>query len=311
MVPAHDVAPIENIASGLTGLRIVMVNVFAVSRSDGSWTLVDAGLPFSAAKIRNWTAGLFGDRRPDAIVLTHAHFDHVGALRSLADYWDVPIYAHPLEMPYLTGRSKYPPPDPTVGGGLMALMSPLYPRGAVDVSDRVQRLPEDGSVPTMPGWRWIPTPGHTPGHVSFFRDEDRVLIAGDAFTTTKQESISAVMTQRPELHGPPAYYTQDWEAARLSVARLAALLPAVVAAGHGLPMSGGEMTDALQYLADNFDRVARPAVGRYARTPAVADERGLVSIPPEPAASRIPKVALATVLAGTVLLGIMRWRRAA
>jgi glyoxylase-like metal-dependent hydrolase (beta-lactamase superfamily II) len=310
MVPAHDVAPLENIASGVTGLRIVLVNVFAVSRPDGSWTLVDAGLPFSAAKIRHWAGSLFGDRRPDAIVLTHAHFDHVGALRSLGDYWDVPIYAHPLEMPYLTGRSKYPPPDPTVGGGVMSLMSPLYPRGAIDVSDRVHTLPEDGSVPTMPGWRWIATPGHTPGHVSFFRDEDRVLIAGDAFTTTKQESLMAVATQRPEVHGPPAYYTQDWEAARLSVARLAALMPAVAAAGHGLPMSGGEMTDALQYLADNFDRIARPAVGRYARTAAAADERGLVSVPPEPLASRIPKVALVTVIAGTVLLGLLRWRRA-
>jgi hypothetical protein len=75
-------------------------------------------------------------------------------------------------------------------------------------------------------------------------------------------------------------------------------------------MSGGEMTDALQYLADNFDRIARPAVGRYARTAAAADERGLVSVPPEPLASRIPKVALVTVIAGTVLLGLLRWRRA-
>ncbi len=308
MVPGHDVAPLENIAAGVTGLRILMVNVYAVTNPDGSWTLIDAGLPFSATKIRRWTEERFGQLPPRAIVLTHAHFDHVGALRSLAEYWDVPVYAHSLEMPYLTGRSKYPPPDPTVGGGLLAAMAPLYPRGPVDLRDRVRELPRDGSVPGLEGWRWIPTPGHTAGHVSFFRDSGRVLIAGDAFTTTNQESILAVATQKPELHGPPKYYTQDWDAAKLSVGRLAALLPSVAAAGHGLPMSGGEMLDALQYLADNFDRLARPAHGRYARTPAVADERGVVSVPGH---GVLPKVAIIATAAAGLVYGIVRWRRAA
>ena len=67
---------------------------------------------------------LFGHgNRPAAILLTHGHFDHVGALKTLAEEWDVPVYAHTLELPYLTGRSSYPPPDPSVGGGAMAAMS--------------------------------------------------------------------------------------------------------------------------------------------------------------------------------------------
>src|SRR5918992_1240748 len=91
-------------------------------------------------------------------------------------------------------------------------------------------------------------PGHTPGHVSLFREVDRTLIVGDAFVTTKQESATAVLTQRPELHGRPAYYTPDWESARRSVQRLAALEPWRVATGHGPPMEGPEMLADLQKL---------------------------------------------------------------
>jgi glyoxylase-like metal-dependent hydrolase (beta-lactamase superfamily II) len=110
-------------------------------------------------------------------------------------------------------------------------------------------------------------PGHTAGHVSFFRDIDRTLIAGDAFCTTKQESFFAVASQKPELHGPPAYFTTDWDAARDSVARLAALEPAFMAASHGQPMAGVETTRALRDLANRFDDVARPEKGRYVAHP--------------------------------------------
>lgn len=93
----------------------------------------------------------------------------------------------------------------------------------------------------MPGWHWIHTPGHTPGHVSLFREDDRCLIAGDAFVTVKQESLYAVATQEQEIHGPPAHFTPDWAAARQSVERLARLPPAIAATGHGTPMRGLEM----------------------------------------------------------------------
>ena len=150
----------------------------------------------------------------------------------------------------------------------MALMSKLYPRGPIDLGSRVQILPSDGSVPGFPDWRWIHTPGHTEGHISLFRERDRTMIAGDAFVTTKQESFLAVATQRPELHGPPAYYTSDWDAARESVRKLAALRPMVVATGHGRPLAGPDVADALDALARDFDRVARPSSGRYVHDPA-------------------------------------------
>lgn len=139
----------------------------------------------------------------------------------------------------------------------------------IDIGTRLQSLPSDGSVPFLPGWRWIETPGHAPGHVSLWREADRTLIAGDAVITTAQESAYAVTVQRPELHGPPQYFTPDWESARTSVLRLAELEPETLTTGHGQSLSGGEMRNALARLAADFDRVAIPRRGRY--VPAVAE----------------------------------------
>jgi glyoxylase-like metal-dependent hydrolase (beta-lactamase superfamily II) len=246
--------------------------------------------------------------RPAAIVLTHGHFDHVGALATLARAWDVPVFAHALELPYLTGRSSYPPPDPAVGGGAMALLSPLYPRGPIDLRGQVQALPEDGEVPAMPGWRWIFTPGHTPGHVSLFRETDRTLIAGDAFVTTKQESLLAAITQRRELHGPPMYYTMDWAAARRSVEVLSGLEPEIAATGHGAPLRGAAMRAGLDELARHFDDLAVPRRGRYVAVPAVAGPEGIRSVPPPVGGAR-RRLVLGLALAALAGAAVVRARR--
>jgi glyoxylase-like metal-dependent hydrolase (beta-lactamase superfamily II) len=243
--------------------------------------LVDTGMFFNSHRIMRAAERLYGpNARPRAIVLTHGHFDHIGNVRKLADAWDVPVYAHELELPYLTGRSDYPPPDSTVGGGIMGRTAFVFPRSGIDISNRILPLPGDGTIPAMPGWRWIFTPGHTPGHVSLFRESDRALIAGDAFITTQQESLWSVLTQEEVMHGPPMYFTQDWNAARESVQRLAALDPFIAATGHGPPMFGKKLLRALSWLADEFDRAAVPQDGRYVREPAVADETGTRYVPP-------------------------------
>ncbi|MEZ4728205.1 MAG: MBL fold metallo-hydrolase [Caldilineaceae bacterium] len=254
--------------------RLAIVNVVYYGKpgtGDRQWVLIDAGMTGTAPLIADAGENRFGQgSRPAAILLTHGHFDHVGALKALAERWDVPIYAHPLEFPYLDGRAAYPPPDPSVGGGLMARLAGFYPRGPINVSRWLHPLPTNGSVPEMPGWQWLHTPGHAPGHVSFWREADRSLIAGDAFITTNQESAFAVAMQRPELHGPPMYYTPDWEQARQSVERLAALNPDLVVTGHGPAMEGPEMRQALHTLARDFDRIAVPAHGRYVPEPLLA-----------------------------------------
>ncbi len=256
-----QVISIDAIAPGLSGLKITFVNVFAVTHPDGSWTLIDAALPLSAGRIKSWAQKNFG-RAPNALVLTHGHFDHVGAARELANEWDIPVYAHPLEFPYLTGQQEYPAPDWKAGGGVMPLLSPMLPRGPIDLGSRLRALPGEGaelSLAEMPGWTLLHTPGHTPGHVSFFREGDRTLLVGDAFCTTQPESFFAAnFTQPAELHGPPAYFTSDWTAAQASVRKLAALRPEVVAPGHGRPLAGPEVPAALAKLAADFQRVAVP-----------------------------------------------------
>jgi len=275
---------VHEILPDLAYRRLAIVNVVFLGRpgaGDRQWVLIDAGVMGTSSLIESAARERFGEgSRPLAIVLTHGHFDHVGALQTLANRWDAPIYAHELEMPYLSGRSAYPPPDPSVGGGLMAALSPLYPRGPIDVSHRLQKLPADGTIPPLPSWRWIATPGHSPGHVSFWRDSDRTLIAGDAFITTSQESAYAVAMQKPELHGPPKYYTQDWQSARTSVERLAALEPELVMTGHGPAMHGPSMRAALHTLATEFERIAVPPQGRYVDEPARADRSGVTYVPP-------------------------------
>ena len=268
-----DDGPVHEIAPDVAYRRLAIVNVAFVGHpGQAGWVLLDAGLPLTAGLIRSAARARFGDRPPAAIVLTHGHFDHVGVLESLVEEWQVPVYAHPLEHPYLDGTAAYPPPDPGVGGGAMALMSPLFPTSSVNVKAHLNALPADGSVPFMPGFKAIHVPGHSVGQVAFWREADGVLLSADAFITTAQESAYAAATQEPELHGPPMYFTHDWQAARDSVRRLAALRPKVVLSGHGHALRGEGLLPALDRLAAEFDSVAVPKGGRYVGHPQHARE---------------------------------------
>ncbi len=249
----------------LYSFTVQIVNIIMVGHSNQKeFVLIDTGTPFSAKKIIEEAENRFGENcRPKAIILTHGHFDHVGSVIELVQHWDVDVYAHELELPFLTGKKDYPLPDSTVEGGMVSKMSAMFPNEAINLGNRVKSLPADGSVPHLSEFKWIHTPGHSPGHVSLFREEDSALIAGDAFITVKQEYLYKVFMQELEISGPPRYLTTDWEASKISVEKLEALKPSVAITGHGLPISGETLTGYLKELVENFDEIAVPDYGKF------------------------------------------------
>jgi len=275
----------------------LIANIYMVGGAGGPWVLVDTGTPGNVAKIRESAAQRFGpNSHPTAILLTHGHWDHAGSARELAEYWDVPVYAHRLERPYLTGKSEYPPKEP-LAGGAFAFFSRFFPTRTVNLGDRLHDLPDGGEVPGLSGWRWHFTPGHAPGHVAYFERYDSTLLAGDACTTMDLDSVMGMLTEEARISRPPAAFTYDWEQAHASVELLADLRPKTLATGHGEPMTGNVVTAGLAELARNFPR---PRSGRYAHEPARTDQLGLVSVPP-PVPDPVPKIAAAVGLSSLAL----------
>jgi glyoxylase-like metal-dependent hydrolase (beta-lactamase superfamily II) len=300
-------SPMFSVAPGVWGRKELFVNFYMIQdQTSGNWALVDAGLKWSASKIKTMANELFGaEKKPIAIILTHGHFDHVGALAKLVEEWQVPVYAHYLEIPYLTGKSPYPPADPSVGGGMMSTMSWAYPAGPIDVREHIRKLPDDNTIPGLPEWKYIHTPGHSPGHISLFRESDKVLIAGDAFVTTKAESAIYALSHMKALSGPPKYFTCNWASAKQSVMKLTALDPDIAATGHGKPMQGEELRTELHKLSNKFDQLAVPAEGRYVQEPAVTNEDGIVFLPKEPDKNttlvKVLGISLAVITIGVLL----------
>lgn len=290
---------IKRIAPDVGWLPISFVNVYFLGQpGGGSWVLVDAGLPGRAHQIFDAAEARFGaGRAPEAIVLTHGHFDHAGSALTLAERWDVPIYAHPLEFPYLTGRSSYPPPDPTVGGAI-AFLSRFMPNRSFDFGGRLRELPPN-ELPGAPEWQTIETPGHSPGHVSFFREADRTLLAGDAFATMDMDSWIGLVSAKKVLARAGAPFNCDWQETQASVEKLAALRPEIAGCGHGLPMSKRDLPERLARFARRFHA---PRHGRYVGQPARTDEHGVVALPPAPF-DPVPFVTAASLVVAGVALG--------
>jgi len=139
---------------------------------------------------------------------------------------------------------------------LIAPVLRLVPRRMVEASRSRNSLegtarafdPAAG-VPGLPDWQAVPTPGHTPGHLAFFRGKDRVLITGDAVLTVNVNSVPRLLTGKREVAGPPWISTWNWPAAKESVAALARLNPDVLACGHGRSMTGPRAAAGLTSFA--------------------------------------------------------------
>ena len=271
-------------------------NVYLVG-TKSLWYLVDSGLPSDVKKIRKAVLARFGAAaKPAAIVLTHGHHDHAGSALALADEWDVKVHVSQMERPYLSGQSGYPPPD-TTSPGFLSFLSRFVGAPQLNLGSRLDLLNEVEPFPGLSGWESVSTPGHSPGHVAFFRKADGLLLAGDVFATMNIESLLGVLSKRQQLCRPAPSSTLNWAEAKDSVAKVAALHPVLLAAGHGTPMAN--RNGKLQHFSDTFQI---PTHGRFIQSPAQVNENGIVALPPEPL-DHVPGIAKSVLVAG-VAMGI-------
>ncbi len=248
-------------------IRLPIVNAYLLGQPGGKWVLVDTGTPLDAAMIRRAAQKIHGKRPPSAIILTHGHVDHAGSVKKLLEQWPVPVYAHANELPFLTAQRKY-----QMGRRTSA---------APDLRPHIQALPADGTVPHAAGWHTIPSPGHTPGHVSLWRESDRTLIVGDAFSTANARSPLTLLTGEPAQVGHAFVYMSRSDG-RETVRRLADLAPELASVGHGKALSGQGLPEAIQEHFRHFDDPA----------------------PTSPSPLALPLLTLAAVA-----VGLVWWRR--
>jgi glyoxylase-like metal-dependent hydrolase (beta-lactamase superfamily II) len=272
-----DIGLCKEIARGVycmeVGKGISRSNVYFV-QSKSSWVLIDAASANCGRLIRSTAEALFGaNTQADSILLTHDHPDHAGSALELARLWGCPVYMHPDELPLaiaeeLSVMERYANP---LDRWIILPLLHAMPRQRVksmllkqSLKDVARALDPGDAVPNLPGWKWIPSPGHTPGHIAFFRTGDGTLITGDAVITADLNSFSGILswclrTQKQTISGPPLYSTRNKREAKESVTALAALDPRVLASGHGVPMEGDEVAGGLHALAERLGAQDSPS----------------------------------------------------
>lgn len=153
-----------------------------------------------------------------AHALTHAHADHQGSSAALCEALGLPLWAPAGEADAVRTGDIGPlgPVNRITTWQLGHWAGPGHP---------VARELREGDE--VAGFRVLETPGHSPGHLSYWREADGVLIAGDVLFGRHP------ITGRPGVHEPPAGFTLDPVANRRAIRRLAALEPRVVGFGHG------------------------------------------------------------------------------
>jgi glyoxylase-like metal-dependent hydrolase (beta-lactamase superfamily II) len=198
-----------------------VANPYLLIDPDGL-TLIDAGLPGSHKKILRSMAGLGyapGDLK--RILITHADFDHVGGLAPLKKATGARIYASPVEAQALAeGRASRPvKPRRMITRLLFGLMGGLFKPARIQVDELVT----DGQVlPVLGGLRVLETPGHTPGHISFYSASTGILFCGDS-----------IVSGENGLRGSSGANNWDQAKSDESVRKQAALGARILCSGHG------------------------------------------------------------------------------
>ncbi len=203
----------EPVAPGLwllTGFPHYAINQYVIED-----VLIDTGTRWAGRRLLRELR----QRPPSLVALTHCHPDHRGSAALVCRTFGVPLACHEADAPVMEGRQPMHPrfPFPRVFGPLTDLGP--YP---------VTRVLREGDE--VAGFRVVHLPGHTMGHVAFFRERDRVAVVGDVLANVN------VLTGRPGLREPPRVFSFDPELNRESARRLLALRPSVVCFGHGPPL---------------------------------------------------------------------------
>lgn len=181
--------------------------------------LVDAGVRCSAQRLLPLLDGL----PVRAHALTHVHADHQGGSQAVCDALGVPLWCGAADAPAMeAGRvvEQYPNPNHWIAR--------LQDRFWVGPGRPVDRTLREGD--TVGAFEVLETPGHSPGHLAFYRDEDGVLILGDVLLNMN------LLTTREGLREPPGVFTPQPQQNRQSAKRLGALRPSLVCFGHGSPL---------------------------------------------------------------------------
>lgn len=196
----------------LDGFPPYAINVYLMGD-----VLLDAGSRHAAGRILRQLDG----RTVTAHALTHAHGDHQGASHAICQALGLPLWCGESDAPAVEdGRIRQRmPAHPIAQAFALAFAGPPHPVA--------RRLREGDEVA---GFRVLETPGHSLGHISFWRETDRTLICGDVFTNID------TMTGLPGLHEPKAFFTPDPARNRDSMRRLGELRPELVCFGHGRPL---------------------------------------------------------------------------
>jgi hydroxyacylglutathione hydrolase len=225
----------RQVAAGVWLLRGFPQDLFNVYLMED--VLVDAATRWARGRILSQLR-----RRPPRLVaLTHCHPDHQGVARVACRQFKAPLACHELDVPAMEGRVPMTPGNWIIRLGTRVWAGPAAP---------VNRVLRDGDE--VGGFRVVHTPGHTPGHSVFFRESDRVAVAGDVLANIN------FMSLKPGLREPPPFFCDDAAQNRASVRKLAALRPSVVCFGHGPPLYHTELLDKL------IERIDARAAARLA-----------------------------------------------